>query len=195
MINSNFVILAAMLNLIGSGSYVIDTLRGKTKPNRVTWSLWALAPLIAFSAELTEGVGIQSLMTFMVGFGPLMVLLASLINRKAFWKIDKFDIACGALSFFAIVLWLITKTGTIAIILSILADGMAAVPTIKKAYKEPQSESYNVFLLGSISALITLLTIKTWDFAHYAFPLYIFAVCLLLVILILPRQKFQLLKA
>ena len=69
MLNQNFVILAAALNLYGSASYVIETLKGKTKPNRVTWFIWALAPLIAFAAMASEGVGLSALMTFMVGFG------------------------------------------------------------------------------------------------------------------------------
>ncbi len=73
MINENFVILGVVIGFIGSLSYLLSTIKGKTKPNRVTWFLWAIAPLIAFAAEIKEGVGIQSLMTFSVGFGPLLI--------------------------------------------------------------------------------------------------------------------------
>lgn len=52
MLNENFVILGAVIFAIGSLSYLIDTLKGKVKPNRVTFFLWALAPLIAFAAEV-----------------------------------------------------------------------------------------------------------------------------------------------
>jgi hypothetical protein len=184
MLNINFVFLGAALNLIGSTSYVIDTLKGKTQPNRITWLLWALAPLIAFFAELGQGIGLRSLMTFMVGFGPLMVFTASLINRKAYWHISRLDYVCGALSLLALVLWALTKSSSVAIIFSILSDALAALPTVIKSYREPESENYSVFLFGAISASITLLTINRWSFANYGFPGYILLICLVLFVLI-----------
>jgi hypothetical protein len=184
MLDPKFVILGAGFNLIGSISYVIATLQGKTVPNRVTWLLWALAPLIAFSAELDKGVGLQALMTFMVGFGPAMVFIASFINSKSVWKLTTFDFMCGGLSLAGLVLWLVTQEGNIAIGLSILADLLAALPTVVKAYKAPETENWHIFLFGAISAGITLLTIDSWDFAHYGFPLYIFLICVGLFVLI-----------
>lgn len=185
MINENFIFVGAALNLIGSTSYVIDTIRGKTKPNRITWFLWALAPMIAFGAMVGQGVSVVGgLMTFMVGFGPLLVFVSSFVNRKSVWKITRFDIICGSLSLVGLGLWFVTRTGDIAIAFSIMADGLAALPTLVKAFKEPETESYLVFLLGTISALITLLAAKAWDFTHIGFPLYIFIVCLVAFILI-----------
>lgn len=185
MINDNWVFLGAALNLIGSGTYVVHTIQGKTKPNRVTWFLWALAPLIAFSAMIGEGVAFKpALMTFMVGFGPLMVFIASFVNRKSVWKISRFDLVCGALSLIGIGLWAITREGNLAILFSVLADGLALLPTLVKSWREPETESYLVFMNGAISAGITLLVIKTYDFQHLAFPVYIFLSCALLFALI-----------
>ncbi len=170
-------------------SYVFQTLKGKTRPNRVTWFLWAVAPLIAFSAELGQHVGLRSIMTFMVGFGPAMVLIASFINRKSVWKITRLDIICGVLSVLALIAWGVTGKGNIAIAFSIASDLLAATPTMIKAYREPETEHYGVFLFGTISAVITLLTIKQWSFAQYGFPLYIALCCATLVFLIkFPRK-------
>ncbi len=194
MINDKFVLIGALLNLIGSLTYAYNTFKGKTKPNRVTWFLWALAPLIAFAAQLGEGVGLQVLMTFMVGFGPLLVFIASLLNKKAFWKITRLDIICGALSLVALILWAITGEGNIAIALSIGADLLAGIPTLIKAYREPETEHPDVFRNGAISAGITLLTIKTWTFANYGFALYILIICVTLYTLIrfkLGKRIFQ----
>lgn len=189
MLNEHFVIIGALFNIVGSSSYVIKTIKGKTRPNRVSWFLWALAPLIAFSAEVRQGVGLRSLMTFMVGFGPALVFIASFINKKSIWKITKLDIMCGLLSVTALIAWRITGTGNVAISLSIATDLLAGVPTLLKAFKEPKTEHYGVFLFGAISALITLLTIKHWYFAQYGFPVYIALICLALVFLIvIPRN-------
>lgn len=184
MINENFIYLGAIISFIGGLSYLISTLKGETKPNKVTWFIWALAPLIAFFATIQQRVGIQSLLTFMIGFNPLLIFIASFINRKAYWKISKLDMACGSLAIVGLLLWQITGTGNVAILFSIIADMLAGIPTVIKSYYEPETENPNVFLGGGIFSLITLLTITTWSFEYYAFPVYIFAICALLFVLI-----------
>jgi hypothetical protein len=184
MINEKFVLVGVLLNITGSATYAWKTLQGKTQPNRVTWFLWALAPLIAFFAQWGEGVKWQSLMTFMVGFGPLIIFIASFVNRKAFWRATVLDYVCGGISVAALILWLITGTGWVAISFSIVADLLAGVPTLIKAWKEPETEHHSVFRNGALSAAITLLTVKHWNFANAGFAIYIFLICTVLYIFI-----------
>lgn len=184
MLDERWVIVGAIFSIFGTATYLIDTLKGKAKPNKVTWALWALAPMIAFVAEISQGVGLKSLMTFMVGFGPLLVFIASFINKMAYWKLHKLDLVCGGLSILGLLLWMITRVGNIAIFFSVLADGLASVPTIMKSWRFPQTESSTIFLLSGINATITLLTIDVWNFQHYAFPVYILAINVLLFLLI-----------
>jgi uncharacterized membrane protein len=174
MLNENFVYIGAALSFLGALSYLIDTLKGKVQPNKVTWFVWALAPLVAFWATLQQGVGVQSLLTFMVGFNPLLIFLASFVNKKAYWKITKLDLTCGALAIVGLVLWKIMDIPDLAIFFGILADAIAAIPTAIKSFKEPETENPNLFLGSGIAALITLLTIKAWNFEQFAFPAYIF---------------------
>lgn len=174
--------------LSGGGSYLISTVKGKTKPNRVTWFLWALAPLIAFSAQLHEGVSVLgSLTTFMVGFNPALIFIASFVNKKAYFKATRLDYVCGALAILGLIGWKLSHDANLAILLAISADALAGVPTIIKSYKEPETENYKVFIGGFLSAAITLLTIKVWHFANYAFTLYILLICLLLAFLIITK--------
>lgn len=184
MINQNFVILGVIFQTIGGLSYLSDTIKGNIQPNKVSWLLWAIAPLIAFAAEISQGVGIQSLTTFIVGFVPLVIFIASFLNKKAMWKIARLDIICGSLSFLGIILWYVTKVGNVAILFSIVADGLAAVPTIVKSYFHPESENVNVYLYGIINAGIGLLVIRTWNFEHFGFPAYLFILTAILTLLI-----------
>jgi len=165
-------------------NYLINTLKGRARPNRISWFFWALVPFIAFVAQIQKGVGLQALMTFSVGFNPLLIFVASFFNKKSYWQLHKLDYFYGALALIGIILWQITGEGNIAIFFSILADGFAAVPTVIKSYFEPESESSSVYLLSGLNALITLFTIKIWNFAHWGFPVYIFLICLLIYFLI-----------
>jgi hypothetical protein len=184
MLDPHFVILGFFIAMLGTLAYVVDTIKGKTHPNRVTWFMWTLAPLVAFAAQLSEHVGIQSLQSFGAGFGPLLVLIASFVNRKSVWKITVFDISCGVLSLLGLGLWLITRHGDVAILFAIFADAMAATPTIRKSWTNPETESYQAYLFGGVGALITLLTIDNFTFSNSAFAAYIFFVCSLLTIVI-----------
>jgi hypothetical protein len=191
MIDPRFVILAALLPIAGSAAYAWDTLHGRTQPNRVTWGLWTVAPLIAFGAELTQQVGLQSLLTFAVGFGPLLVLLASFADAKAYARLTPLDITCGALSLVALAAWAITGTGNVAILFSILSDFFGAIPTVRKAYAAPHTESAAVFIASAVGAVITLLTIKPadWGFATAAFPAYIvLGASTIATLILIPRR-------
>jgi hypothetical protein len=169
---------------IGGLSYIIDTIKGKIQPNRVSWLIWCLAPFIAFIAEIQQGVGIQSLATFIVGFIPFLIFIASFINKKAYWKLNRLDLVCGLLSLIGLCLWMITQVGNIAIFFCILSDGLAAVPTIYKSYDHPESENDLIYFSTFANAGIALLTIKQWNFQTYAFPTYLFIVFIFLFILI-----------
>ena len=184
MISENFAILGAIIFFFGSLPYLLETIQGKVKPNRVTWFLWALAPLIAFTAQIDEGVGIQSLLTLMAGLIPLVVFLSSFINKKSYWKLSRLDIICGGLSILGLILWQITGVGNLAILFAIFADALAAFPTVVKSYNEPETENYILYFANAISAAITILTIKTWNFATYGFSVYLLLICMLLAILI-----------
>ena len=173
MLHPNFVIVGTLIGAVGSFAYLIDTVKGKVKPNRVSFLLWSIAPLIAFAAQFKQGVGLESLMTFSTGFLPLTVFIASVVNKKAEWKLTRFDLICGALSIVGLILWLITKVGNVAIFFSIVADGLAAVPTIVKAYKYPDTEIAWPWLATDFGVVLTLLTINAWTFANSGFIIYI----------------------
>ncbi|MEO8580988.1 MAG: hypothetical protein ABI425_00230 [Patescibacteria group bacterium] len=184
MLNQNFVILGTVLSAFGTIAYLIDTVKGRVKPNRVSFLLWSIAPFIAFAAQIKQGVGFESLMTFSVGFLPFLIFIASLVNKKAEWKITKFDLICGFFSIIGLILWLITKTGNVAIFFSIMADGLAAIPTVVKSYKYPETEVAWPWLTTSVGVLITLFTIERLSFANSGFIIYIMLINVLIFSLV-----------
>lgn len=187
MIDVHFVILGALFTVAGSTSYVIQTVRGRTQPNRVTWFMWAAAPLLAFAVEIRYGVGLRSLMTFMVGISPLAVFIASFVNPSAKWQTGPFDLACGALSAAGTIGWLVTRTGLVALGASIAADLVAGVPTLLKAWRAPETETSGAYLGATANAAVTLLTVRHIRAAEVAFPLYILVIGVVLVALVAGR--------
>ncbi|MBX4187487.1 MAG: hypothetical protein KW802_04560 [Candidatus Doudnabacteria bacterium] len=167
------VLLGVVVQLYGVFSYIKDTLRGKTKPNKVTWFLWSIAPLIASAAALSSGVRWAVIPVFMSGFGPLLVFIGSFFNKNAYWKLGTLDYICGFFSLLALFLWWFTKEPAIAIIFAILSDGIAAVPTIIKAWSHPETETAAPYATGMFNALTGFAAISVWNFSQYAFPIYL----------------------
>lgn len=184
MLPSYFIIVGTLIGTSGSIAYLIDTVKGKIKPNRVSFLLWSIAPIIAFFAQISQGVGLEALMTFSTGFLPLTVFLASFVKKQAKWRITGFDMVCGILSLLGLVLWMITKVGNVAIIFSIVADGFAAIPTIVKAYKYPHTELAWPWIATVFGIILTLFTLSTFTFANCGFILYILVVNTLIFILV-----------
>lgn len=191
MLDKSFMYLAALLIAWGAVCYIRDMYRSGTRPNLVTWFLWTLAPLIAFTAQIRAGVGAEAFLTLMVALCPLAVFVAGL--RMGYFSPSRFDLLCGAISVCALVLWQITGSGAVGIAFSILADGLAATPTLAKAYKDPRSESWFLFLLFAIGAAITLLTLDSWSIETSAFSLYILALYVVLFVFVRfePGMKFM----
>jgi len=197
MIHENFVIIGSLIAFLGSIGYLIETIKGTVKPNRVSFFMWSLAPLVAFFAQMKEGVGIQSLQTLTMGLLPLSIFFASFFNKKSEWKLTAFDFICGLLSLFGFIIYLVTQVGFAALLFSIIADGLASLPTIRKAFWYPETEVWYSYFASTISAGLTLLTLKSWNFMNSAFSLYIFIVCSVLFLLIrfqLGKQMVKILK-
>jgi hypothetical protein len=184
------VIIAAIGSLAAALVYIRSMFRGNTKPNRVTWLMWAIAPLIAFAASVSSGVGWAALPVFMSGFSPLLILSASFLTKKAYWKLSRFDYSCGLLSILALILWWVTKEPNVAIVFAIASDGLAAVPTFVKSWRHPETESVWPYTIGIFSAASSYAAITIWMFSAYAFPTYLIAVNFLMLIALYNMQLF-----
>ena len=184
MISENWIYLGTAIGALGTAVYLRDTLRGTTKPNRVTWLLWAFAPLLAAVVEFDQGIGLRALPTFMIGFMPLLVFAASFVNPASVWRIRRFDYACGAVSVIGTLVWLITRNGVLAISAAIVADFMAGLPTVQKSWTHPETETVHSYAGAAISMAVVLLTIDHWTFDVAAFPIFIVCMASIMVVLI-----------
>ena len=189
MLASGFIAVAILLRLLGGGVYLISTLRGKAKPNIVSWSLWGLTALIAFAAQICKGGGLEALVTLAIAVGPLAVTAAAVLKGAQSLRLTRLDVWCLSLAIVGIIFWVGTKDPLLALLMSIVADILASVPTVVKSYLTPQTESAAAYSLSVISMVVTLLTVRQRDVMSWAFPLYILVINLTFVALILlPRR-------
>ena len=183
--------IAIATSLIGASFYIRDIFVGKTKPNFVSWFFWMLAPFIGTFLQLKAGAGLSVLPVFMAGFVPFLVLVAAFIKGNAYWKITPFDIGCGVFSLLALILWILTKNTGLSILFAILADGVAAIPTLIKSWKFPETETAAGYMPGVFNNAVGLLIISNWTFSIYSFGIYLIALNLMLIFFIYRKKLFQ----
>jgi hypothetical protein len=180
------VLLSAAISLSGAAAYIRDMFRGTTKPNLVSWGLWAFAPLTATGAALAADADYwATVRIFMSGFGPLLVFLAAFIVRQGYWKLTAFDYACGALSVAALGVWLIADNPIMAILIAAIADLFATLPTIIKAWKFPETETLYTYFVGLFTATIVIPAIPVWNIENAAFQIYLLVANVSLFLIVL----------
>lgn len=175
------VFVAAIIQIITAIPYIKGTLRGETKPNRVTWLMWSIAPMIATPAALYAGAGLAVLPIFMSGFIPFLIFISSFVNKNSYWKLEIFDYFCGAFSLLALILWAITQQTAIAVIFAGLSDGAAAIPTLVKMWKYPETEKVTPFFGGLFNALTSFAAIRVFNVSTVAFQIYLVLVNVALI--------------
>lgn len=185
------VFLGAGVGLLGTFAYIRDTLKGETKPNRMTWLMWAVSPLIATGATISKGFSLSVLPVFISGFGPLLVFIASFKNRNSYWKLRKLDYVCGFFSALALIFWIVTKEANVAIFFAVLSDGMASLPTLIKAWGYPETETVSAYLGGFFTSLTSFAAIRVWGFSELAFPIYLLIINSLLIFSVLNKNIFK----
>src|SRR3990167_1069088 len=186
------VIVGALVNIFGSWFYIKRTLRGVTKPNRVTYIIWALAPMVAFAAAISDGVGWAALPVFISGFIPFLILLASFVNKNAYWKISRFDYACGTISILALVFWRMTGYPAVAVLLAIVSDALASLPTVIKSWRFPETEYWSWYAGAVVGAASAFFVVESFTFTIVAFPIYLIVVCGIILAGIFRKQlRFQ----
>ncbi|BDU73190.1 hypothetical protein [Mesoterricola silvestris] len=173
MLPESFAILGAIIGSLGGFYYLFETLAGRTQPNRITWLLWGLFPMVIFVAQRAQGVQGLSWTTFAAGFLPLLIVGVSFFNPKAYWKSEPRDYYLMAAAVLGIILWGLTHNPNLALVFSLLADVLAGIPTVLKAYRHPRSESWIGFTISAIGFGISFLSIQVHSFGTTAFVAYL----------------------
>lgn len=174
MLPESFATVGAVIGSLGGLYYLYETIAGRAQPNRVTYLLWGIFPLVIFVAQRAQGVTGLSWTSFVAGFMPLLVVAASFFNRKAYWHTERRDYYLMAAAIAGLVLWAITDEPNLAILFSLLADLLAGLPTVIKSARHPRTESWLAYAISAVGFGISLLSVQTYDFQNTAFVAYVF---------------------
>ena len=191
MLPSYIIYLSLPVNFFAYFSYIKSIFYGQTKPNLVSWFIWMLAPFLATFFQIKAGAGLSALPVFLAGFGPFVIILISIFNKNSYWKLGILDFICGVLALISLLLYVSTQNLSISILFAILSDGLAAVPTLIKTWKFPETETAGPYFAGLFGNVLGLLIIKNWIFTIYSFGIYNIAINIALMFPIYRKKIFK----
>lgn len=157
-----FGALAVVLAFVAYIPYYRDILRGKTQPHTYSWALWSFITVLLVSLQVKGGAGSASWVTIAAGLLCLGVVVLSLKNGKK--NITPSDTFVAVLSLTAVGFWLIADQPVISAILVILSDMFAFIPTVRKSWYKPHSETLSMYVTNTFRFLLTFMAIETYTF-------------------------------
>jgi hypothetical protein len=167
-----FGIASGVLSVASLVPYIRDVLRGgDTKPNAVSFFLWTVLEVIALIAQIQAGASWSIIILIGVTFNTTLVTILALIGY-GYKEYGKTEVICVIFAVLAIVIWQVTGEPVLAILLSILADAFASIPTLVKTYKYPESEHAFSWFLITLGGICGILATNIFNTANLAYPIY-----------------------
>ena len=169
-----FTLISAILILIAAPPYIIDTVKGKTQPERVTWFIFSVLGIIAFVSQLSLGASWSLVFSGLDTFASMVVFGLSL--KYGVGGHTKLDIGALLVASLGVAIAVIAKEPVISILGVILADVSGVVLTLKKVYLHPESETTVTWLLVGTASLFGVLSVGGLSFGLLLYPAYLMVV-------------------
>lgn len=156
-------IIATIIAIIGNIPYLTDVLKKKVQPHPYTWFVWSLVSATTFFGGLQKGAGIGALPTGIAEMFTIIIFIFSLqYGFKQIRKIDTFFLIFALLGFIP---WILFKDPTISVIIVVMIDIIAFIPTIRKTMRSPNTETKILYEMNVIRHILTLFALQTYNIA------------------------------
>lgn len=163
-------ILATIFVFLGYIPYLRDIIRGKTKPHLYSWFVAGFAAIIIFALQVSGGAGIGSLVTFAAGIMCFLVIILGIVHKSTV-EILWIDTVFFILAFVALALWLIAKQPVLSAILSTAVEVLGFVPTVRKSWNRPYSETLQSYFLNIFRFSFAVLALQTYTIVTTIYPI------------------------
>ena len=185
-------LVATIIGIIGGLPYIYNAFKRKTKPHRFAWLIFLILSVISFASQYA--LGARASLIFYGWFVINNVILLSLSMRKngGYGDVNVVNVVSFCLAIAAIILWKTTDSPLIALICTLVADGIGALLIVIKAYKHPETETIIMWQAGSVATFLNVLAVGKLDPAILAAPVQVFLFNVAIVIaILLGRQKIK----
>lgn len=161
-------ILAVVITFVGYAPYVLDTIKGKTRPHIFSWFTWAFVTFIIFTLQVFGHGGAGTYTTLATAILCFGIFVLGLKNGKK--DITKFDTVIFIITLVATAIWIFAKQPVISTILIVTINTLANIPTIRKSWKDPYSETLFTWEMGAVRNFLGLIALSEFSILTWLYP-------------------------
>lgn len=161
-------VLSGALGFIGTPLYIIDIIKGGTKPHRAAFLLFAIGGAISFAGQASEGASWSLLFAGALLASSMAIFALSLkYGAGGFNRRDKVGLVIAAC---ALLGWFATSSAVVALILIALYNTIAKVMIMFKAYDEPHTELLLSWVTSTVASFFAVLAVGSLDWVLILMP-------------------------
>ena len=176
---SLFGYLSGVAILASFVPYIRDIFLNKTRPERMSWLIWAILGGISFFGQFAKGASWSLIMTGGQALGDLLVFaLAIKWGLGGFMKRDIFAMVGAALG---LILWYLTNEAAVALFIVVAIDATGTVLTVIKSYENPGTETASAWVLTFFGGLFGCLAVGSFNLILLMFPFYVCVACVVIL--------------
>lgn len=156
-------IIAAIIAIIGNVPYLVDVVKKRVQPHPYTWLVWVIVSGVTFFGALAKGAGVGVIPTAAAEIFTVIIFLFSL--QYGFKQIVRSDTYFLVIALLGLVPWALTKDPTISVIIVVSIDVVAFIPTLRKTYRHPETETPVLFGMNVVRHILTLFSLQAYNVA------------------------------
>lgn len=168
--------------------YIVNVLRGKTKPHAFTWLVWEVLAVVGFGIQLRGDGGPGTWLLGLTVLATMFIFLLSLkYGHKEIHIADKISLALAGATF---VFWILADQPLVAAILISLIEAIGGFfPTFRKSYKLPHEETIASYAGYTISTALAIAALDNRSIELILYPASVMALNILFVVFLLVRRR------
>jgi len=164
-------IIASILAVIGNVPYLMNVIKRKIEPHPYTWFIWSIVSAITFFGLLAKGGGIGAIPTGVAELFTIIIFFVALERgfrnglREGFKHVTATDNIFLIISLLGLIPWILTNDPTISVITVVSIDVIAFIPTLRKTWKHPKTETPLLYGMNASRHVLTMFTLGSYNIA------------------------------
>lgn len=179
--------LAIILMIAAYVPYIRSIYRGQTKPHVFSWLIWGLATAVVFLAQTADGAGTGARSIGISAVAALYIAFLAYQRRSANPN-TKADWVFFTLAVTSLPIWYLTHNPFWAVVILTVVDTLGFGPTFHKSYHKPYEEHLSLYLLMTLSNLISITALENYSWTTVLFPAVVSLTCIVFIALVLLRR-------
>jgi hypothetical protein len=156
-------VIAAFIAIGGNIPYILDAFHKRVRPHPYTWLVWTIVTGITFLGQLNKGAGIGALPAGVSELFTVLIFIFSL--RYGFRYIKRSDTVFLIAALLGLIPWFIYDNPTISVVIAVSIDIVAFIPTIRKTWQHPTTETPVLYGANVIKHILTLFSLQAYNIA------------------------------